>query len=80
MKRRKENMNKKRVQIIPDVHCREAIFDIIDHSVDEFVFLGDYLDSYTAGDDIMVSCFSKIIDFKNEHFDKTTLLIGNHIS
>lgn len=70
--------------IIPDVHGRafwkEAVAQYPEIPV---IFLGDYLDpynnhieSYTAED--ALNEFKQILQYKQEHSDRVTLLLGNH--
>lgn len=73
-----------KIAVVPDVHGKsfwKAAKENID-SVDEVIFLGDYLDSYTfkglANREIELNNFLEILKFKNEYPDKVVLLLGNH--
>ena len=74
----------KKIAVVPDVHGKsfwKAAKEKID-SVDEVVFLGDYLDSYTfkglLNRGIELNNFLEILKFKKEYPDKVILLLGNH--
>lgn len=72
-----------RVLIIPDVHGRKFWKYALEH-VDDYnkiIFLGDYLDPYPderISFEESVLNFKEILDFKDNHFDKVELLLGNH--
>lgn len=70
------------IVIIPDVHGRRFWRDVVaGHEQDEIVFLGDYIDPYAfekiSTDDAWKE-FMDIIEFKKEHPENVTLLLGNH--
>ncbi len=73
-----------KIAVVPDVHGKsfwEEAKEKID-SVDEVVFLGDYLDAYTfkilANREIELDNFLKILNLKKEYPEKVVLLLGNH--
>jgi hypothetical protein len=66
---------------IGDIHGRDIWKEIVakEHDADEFVFVGDYFDSFTVPGLKQIENFLDIIDFKNTSiYHKVTLLIGNH--
>lgn len=69
------------ILIIPDVHGRNYFWNKL-HSVkndyDSIIFLGDYMDSFTISSKDCFENLKKIVEFKLNNFDKTTLLWGNH--
>ena len=73
-----------KIAVVPDVHgksfWKKAKEEI--ESVDEVIFLGDYLDSYSfkvlVNREIEIDNFLSILDFKREYPEKVTLLLGNH--
>ena len=73
-----------RIAVVPDVHGKsfwKEAKEKID-SVNEVVFLGDYLDSYSfkilANRELELDNFREILNFKREYPDKVILLLGNH--
>ena len=68
------------VLIVPDIHGRNFWEPALDYQ-GEVIFLGDYTDPYPhegfTEEDAYQSLL-KIIDFKRQHPDRVTLLIGNH--
>lgn len=69
--------------IIPDVHGRTFWKTAVTRYPElPTVFLGDYLDPYTAIEDILPSDalfeFRNILQYKKENPDRVTLLLGNH--
>jgi len=63
---------------IGDLHGLGNWKNVDPEKYDKIIFLGDYLDSETVGDEDMVRNFTEIIAFKYERFDKVILLVGNH--
>jgi hypothetical protein len=65
---------------IGDIHGRDIWKQIVakEHDADEFVFVGDYFDSFTVKGPEQINNFLDIIEFKNQSTAKVTLLIGNH--
>ena len=67
---------------IGDIHGRDIWKQIVakEHdTTDEFVFVGDYFDSFTVKGLDQINNFLDIIDFRNTSiYHKVTLLIGNH--
>lgn len=68
--------------IIPDLHGRRFWRDAVKgHGNDPIVFLGDYLDPYSWEDITPGDAYRElrdVIDFKLDHMDNVTLLLGNH--
>jgi hypothetical protein len=66
---------------IGDIHGRDIWKQIVakEHDADEFVFVGDYFDSFTVKGPDQINNFLDIIEFRNTSiYHKVTLLIGNH--
>jgi hypothetical protein len=67
---------------IGDIHGRDIWKQIVakEHdTTDEFVFVGDYFDSFTVKGPDQINNFLDIIEFRNTSiYHKVTLLIGNH--
>ncbi len=69
----------KKIGIIGDLHGRRYWEDFIkDESVDLWIFLGDYTDSFHHTDDQIYKNLEKIIALKRLNPEKYILLIGNH--
>lgn len=73
---------KDKIIVIPDIHGREFWKQAIKgHENDSIVFLGDYVDPYpyeglepSRG----LETLAQVIEFKKQHPDNVTLLLGNH--
>ena len=70
------------ILIIPDIHGRQFWKEAVaSNDGSHIVFLGDYVDPYPnehiSPSDALAN-FREIIDYKIQHDDTTTLLIGNH--
>jgi hypothetical protein len=66
---------------IGDIHGRDIWKQIIakEHDdTDEFVFVGDYFDSFTVKGPDQINNFLDIIEFKKQSKVPVTLLLGNH--
>jgi predicted phosphodiesterase len=63
---------------IGDLHGLDNWKTVDPEKYDKIIFLGDYLDSFTVGDEQMIKNFSEIIALKEQWFDKVILLYGNH--
>jgi hypothetical protein len=65
---------------IGDIHGRDIWKQIVakEHDADEFVFVGDYFDSFTVKGPDQINNFLDIIEFKKQSKVPVTLLIGNH--
>jgi hydrogenase maturation factor len=65
---------------IGDIHGRDIWKQIIakEHDADEFVFVGDYFDSFTVKGPDQINNFLDIIEFKKQSKVPITLIIGNH--
>lgn len=68
--------------VVPDVHGRKFWREVIGEKAERIIFLGDYLDPYTWGENISreesEEEFLDILKFKKENPDLVTLLLGNH--
>ena len=69
-----------RIRIIPDVHgfdwWKEVTTDI--DTCDYVIFLGDYIDEWKLGDEIIINNLLDIIAFARSYPGKVVLLYGNH--
>jgi len=65
---------------IGDIHGRDIWKQIVakEHDADEFVFVGDYFDSFTIKGPDQINNFLDIIEFKKQSKVPVILLIGNH--
>ena len=65
---------------IGDIHGRDIWKQIIakEQDADEFVFVGDYFDSFTIKGPDQINNFLDIIEFKKQSKVPVTLIIGNH--
>jgi hypothetical protein len=65
---------------IGDIHGHNSWKQIIDQEqdADEFVFVGDYFDSFTSKGPTQIDNFLDIIEFKKQSKAKVTMLLGNH--
>jgi hypothetical protein len=65
---------------IGDIHGRDIWKQIVakEHDADEFVFVGDYFDSFTIKGPDQINNFLDIIEFKERSKFPVTLIIGNH--
>jgi hypothetical protein len=68
--------------VIGDIHGRDIWKQIVakEHDdTDEFVFVGDYFDSFRIKGPDQINNFLDIIEFRNTSiYHKVTLLVGNH--
>lgn len=76
-------MQNNNIILIPDVHGRTFWADAVRGREDErIIFLGDYIDPYTAYEGISANealdGFRDIIELKKRHPCNITLLLGNH--
>jgi hypothetical protein len=65
---------------IGDIHGRDIWKQIVakEQDADEFVFVGDYFDSFTVKGPDQINNFLDIIEFKKQSKVPVTLIIGNH--
>jgi hypothetical protein len=65
---------------IGDIHGRDIWKQIVakEQDADEFVFVGDYFDSFTVKGVDQINNFLDIIEFKKQSKVPVTLLLGNH--
>lgn len=75
-------MNENLITVIPDVHGRTFWRSAVrEHPDRKTVFLGDYLDPYSfegITPEMALVEFKSILDWKRQHPDNVTLLLGNH--
>lgn len=68
-----------RVGIIGDLHGRDCWKKFVrDPSIDKWMFLGDYCDSFNFSNVEILHNLKQIIQFKLNYPDKVVLLLGNH--
>lgn len=71
-----------RTIVIGDIHGRQDWQDIIKYELQtgnpEFVFLGDYWDSFVIPFQLQLENFEEIVELKKSMPDRVTLLFGNH--
>src|ERR1700748_2969021 len=64
--------------IIGDLHGR-TIWERVNFSnYQKAVFLGDYVDSFTRSDGVILDNLKNIIALKKQYPEKIVLLLGNH--
>jgi len=63
---------------IGDLHGRDTWQHINTKSYDKVIFLGDYADSHTLSDLVILENLKKIIALKKRQPGKVELLLGNH--
>jgi len=65
---------------IGDIHGRDKWKKILEQEqdTDKVVFIGDYFDSWTESDKVILNNFKEILALKESDPDKYILLIGNH--
>ena len=65
---------------IGDIHGRDIWKQIVakEQDADEFVFVGDYFDSFTVKGPDQINNFLDIIEFKKQSKVPVILLVGNH--
>ena len=71
-------LNKMKVLAVGDLHGKDCWKKIDPAVYDHVVFVGDYVDSLDLPGGKMRDNLSEVIDFKKEHPEKITLLLGNH--
>lgn len=69
-----------RIAVIGDIHGLETWRNIADKvsDYDRIIFIGDYVDSYHAINQLQRQNLLDIIQFRDENPDKVILLLGNH--
>lgn len=67
-----------RIIAIGDLHGRSCWKEIDPALYDRIVFLGDYVDSLVIPAETILKNLEELIEFKVNHFEKVTLLLGNH--
>ena len=63
---------------IGDIHGRDSWQRVNTKLYERVIFLGDYADSYTLSDLVILENLKKIIALKKRHPEKIVLLLGNH--
>lgn len=67
------------IGVIGDIHGRNCWKEFVkDQTIDKWVFIADYVDSFDIPDIFQYHNLLEIITFKKENSDKVELLIGNH--
>jgi len=66
------------VACIGDLHGVDRWKEALSLGVDHFVFLGDYVDSFSIDNQAIVDNLKAVIAFKKSNPDSVTLLLGNH--
>lgn len=71
---------KKKIGVIGDIHCCTIwkMFVTNNIDIDKWVFIGDYVDSFTHLDEEMINNLADIIQYKKDNLEKVVLLLGNH--
>lgn len=73
---------KDKIIVIPDIHGREFWKEAVKgHENERIVFLGDYVDPYPyegIEPGRGLETLEQVIEFKKQHPDNVTLLLGNH--
>jgi hypothetical protein len=64
--------------IIGDLHGLENWRDIYIPGFDKLIFLGDYVDSDSLSDTVLLKNLERIISLKKKYPEKIVLLLGNH--
>ena len=69
-----------KIVVIGDIHGCDRWKDLVHMHPDatEFVFIGDYFDSFSRNHDEYIFNFKEIIEWKESTVIKVTMLIGNH--
>ncbi|GAB3547513.1 metallophosphoesterase [Spirosoma fluminis] len=63
---------------ISDIHGRSDWVHVDVASYDRVIFLGDYVDSHSINDGVILNNLQQIIQLKQRYAEKVVLLIGNH--
>jgi len=63
---------------IGDLHGRDTWQQVNTKSYDKIIFLGDYVDSPTLSDPVILENLKKIVALKKRQPEKIELLLGNH--
>jgi predicted MPP superfamily phosphohydrolase len=63
---------------IGDLHGRDTWQQVNTKLYDKVIFLGDYVDSHTLSDLVILENLKKIIALKKRPPEKVVLLLGNH--
>jgi predicted phosphodiesterase len=64
--------------LIGDLHGRDTWQQVNTESYEKIIFLGDYVDSHTLSDLVILENFKKVIALKKRLPEKVVLLVGNH--
>ncbi|CCH52167.1 metallophosphoesterase [Fibrisoma limi BUZ 3] len=63
---------------ISDIHGRGNWVHVNVADYDRVIFLGDYVDSHSLSDGVILNNFHQIIELRQRYPEKIVLLIGNH--
>lgn len=68
------------ITTIGDIHGHDSWKKLIEENkdTDKFVFLGDYVDSFSVPDSTVIENLLDILKYKEDNPDKVILLLGNH--
>ena len=69
---------KLKIITIGDIHGLTVWNKLRHEDYNYLVFLGDYVDSFSVDDQVMLDNFKEIISFKTSFPEKVILLLGNH--
>jgi len=69
-----------KIVAIGDIHGHDSWKQVVaqEQDADQFVFVGDYFDSFTVKGLDQINNFLDIIEFKNQSKTSVVLLLGNH--
>ena len=68
-----------KILVVPDLHGKEIWWEAVKYDEwDHIVFLGDYVDAFDIHDYDITNNLHNIIQYKKNHYNKVTLLWGNH--
>ena len=67
-----------KIIVVPDLHGKTVWKQIEPLNYDKIVYIGDYLDSWTATNQEIENNLLDIIELKKKYPDKVILLLGNH--
>lgn len=72
------NIELMKILVVGDLHGKDCWKGINCKNYDKVIFLGDYVDSYTLSDEVILNNIKEIIELKKANPDKIVLLLGNH--
>src|SRR3989344_5305793 len=63
---------------IGDLHGKDCWKEAIKKKADTYIFVGDYVDSFTLSDKTIYNNLAEIMEFKTANRKNVVLLLGNH--